>query len=183
MQFMERVEAGTDYYLNENFPVGAIFNKKDICTLSHDDFSILKKHATLSPLKRYRFCLHHSVDKAIQEMIIVFCRDTYTRPHRHPASKSESLHLISGELDIILFDDGGKVVKKIEMGEVGSGKNFIFRLDTNVWHMSIPRSEFVVFHEIYQGPFEKDYDVEFANWSPGDSDPEKIQKFFKTISI
>jgi len=44
-------------------------------------------------------------------------------PHRH-YNKSESFHVVEGEVDIVLFDDISGALKVIRMGACGSGKSF-----------------------------------------------------------
>ena len=62
------------------------------------------------------------------------------------------------------------------MGEQATESNFFFRARMNCYHTLVPRSEVIVFHEATQGPFRKSETV-FADWSPDDSDIEKISNF------
>ena len=124
----------------------AIFNSEAIAEVNLKTIEYLKIQAAKEPFRRFRLCLHHSVENEVQESVIVFCRDTYIRPHRHPNNKPESYHIIKGEMSVFFFDDSGRVVRKIEMGEVGSEKTFFYRLSASTWHIPVPSSEFVVFH-------------------------------------
>ena len=130
-------------------------------------------------MKRARFCLHRNDDDAVHEMIIVLHKDSYIRPHKH-VSKTESFHIIEGELLLVFFDDSGKVIRRIIMGQKEGGKTFAYRLSAELWHTVIPLSEFVVFHETTNGPFIRE-DCIFASWEPDFDDQDSIKSFIRRI--
>ena len=129
----------------------------------------LKRHAFESDRKRARLCLHRDAHDRLHEMLVVFHRDTLIRPHRH-REKSESFHLVFGDLDILLFDESGRATRRISLGEPGSGKSGLYRLSTPVWHTVIVHSEYAGIHEVTNGPFQPE-DGDYAPWSPA-SDAE-----------
>ena len=102
--------------------------KGDLPTVAAIQIPRLKRAAEKSELQRSRYCLHGSASDVVQEMVIALRRNTYVRPHRHD-NKSESFHMILGSLRIFLFNEKGKIVKKIDMGVVGSGKVFVMPLE------------------------------------------------------
>lgn len=159
----------------------SIFNRQDVIEVGPESLEDLKSRARASPRSRSRLCLHRSVDEDVHEMVIVLCRATFIRPHRHPVGKAESYHVIDGGMDVFLFDDAGKVMRIIKMGAPSAGKTFLYRLMSNLWHMPVVRSEFVIYHETYQGPFRKDRDVEYAGWAPEESDVDGVKRFLKKI--
>jgi len=159
----------------------AEFNTKDIIEVNQKTIEHLIKCAVESPRKRYRLCLHHSPDLLVNEMVIVGNRDTYIHPHRHPKGKDESYYVIQGEMTVFIFDDSGKVVQRIEMGEHDSGKTFLYRLSSNLWHLPIPLTEWVVYHEVFTGPFQKERDVEYASWAPSETDPVAVVEYMKKL--
>ncbi|MFC1559508.1 WbuC family cupin fold metalloprotein [Candidatus Margulisiibacteriota bacterium] len=161
---------------------GSIFNKEDIFAVTPKMVDEIKKKAKASPRKRFRLCLHHSVEHQTHEMLIVFHKDTYMPPHRHPKGKSESYHVIEGSMTVFFFDDNGKMIDKIDMGQYGGNKPFLYRLSDSIWHMPVPTSEWLVFHETYSGPFVKDDDVEFPSWAPKEGDNVQIKRFIAAIS-
>ena len=63
--------------------------------------------------ERVRLCTHQSVEDAVHEMLIVHIKGTYIRPHKHP-NKSESFHIIEGNLDVVVFDDAGDLLEVID---------------------------------------------------------------------
>lgn len=151
------------------------FSGKDIIEIRPDQLDALKDAARQSPLRRARLCLHHSHDDPVQEMVIAFSRGTYIRPHRH-RNKSESFHVVEGELDVVFFDDAGSVTRRVRMGRSRTGEALLYRLATPLWHMVVPRSELVVIHEVTTGPFVQDGN-EYADWAPEDDDAEGIRSF------
>jgi len=161
---------------------GAIFSTEDIVEVDQKEIEHLKGQANDSLDRRFRLCLHRTASDILHQSVIVFCQDAYIRPHRHPIGKAESYQIIEGEMTVYFFDDNGNVVRTIEMGERQSGKTFFYRLGTNTWHMPVPRSEFVVFHETSLGPYNKESDVEFASWSPEDNDSAAITIFRQQVT-
>jgi cupin fold WbuC family metalloprotein len=118
--------------------------------------------------KRARICAHPSTADPLHEMIICLARDTYIRPHRH-AGKSESFHIIDGELDVVLFDDDGAIREVIRMGPYGSRASFFYRLMEPCFHTVLVRTPLATFHETTNGPFYPG-GTEFAAWAPADGD-------------
>jgi cupin fold WbuC family metalloprotein len=149
------------------------FNNDAVAEVRSDLYAKLKRHAYEADMKRARLCLHGSPDDPLHEMIIVFHRDTVIRPHRHQA-KTESYHIIFGELDIVLFDEDGHPTRLISMGDLGSGKTLVYRLSRPIWHSVIIRSEYAAIHEVTNGPFRAE-ESEFAPWSP--EEPEQLRCF------
>lgn len=149
----------------------AIFNTEPLIEVSAQMVQELKQQALQSPRGRFRLCLHRSHDDPIQEMVIACVRGTYFRPHRGRSAHTKSYHVITGELSVFLFDDRGTILRRVEMASAGSDKPFLFRLVEREWHMPVPQSEIVVYHEVCRGPFRKDTDVQLAPWSPAEGDP------------
>src|SRR5438105_833514 len=130
------------------------FTQEMVIEVGPDWYDRLKRSASESVLKRARLCLHHRDDDLLHEMVIVFHRDTLVQPHRHH-QKTESYHLIFGELDIMLFDDDGGLQRIVRMGTT-TGKSHVCRLNGPVWHSVIVRSEYAAVHEVTNGPFRPD---------------------------
>lgn len=158
-----------------------IFNNQAILEITPATIDELKRMALCSPRKRARLCMHHSTDHQTQEMLIVFHRDSFMPPHRHPQTKSESYHIVEGSMDVLIFDDAGVITRKVEMSEAGSDKTFLYRLSGSIWHMPLPTSEWLVYHETYTGPFDKVCDVEYAPWSPSEEDSAAAVQYMRNL--
>lgn len=127
----------------------------------------LKDLAQRHPSRRARVCLHHDSTAATQEMVLAVHKSSYLRPHRHPANKSESYHVIEGEMDVNIFAPDGALERVIRLTAKGRGgaEGFMYRSTNGVWHQPVAVSEWVIYHETYTGPFVKEFDVEYAPWA------------------
>lgn len=152
----------------------AVFHNEDpVAEVGQDWYAKLKRHAFEAVKKRARFCLHASPEDALHEMVIVFHRDAVIEPHRH-RTKSESFHLIFGELDVILFDEFGCPTRVVSMGDFASGKTNVYRMNAPIWHSVVVRSEYAAIHEVTNGPFRVE-EAEFAPWAP--AEPAALRAF------
>lgn len=133
------------------------------------DVAAVVRSGTTNARKRARLCAHSGPADRLHEMLIVLGRGTYIRPHRH-GGKSESFHLIEGELDVVVFHDDGSVREVVRMGPFGSGKTFYYRLTEPCYHTVLVNTPYALFHETTNGPFDRG-DTEFAPWSPAEGDP------------
>lgn len=132
------------------------------------EIAFLKSQAAASNRRRARICAHASNENPLHEMVIVAASDSYIHPHRHHG-KSESFHIIEGEVDIVMFDEGGAVTDIIELGDISSAKPFFYRLSDERFHTLLIRSEYLVFQEVTNGPFVPGATV-YAKFAPDESD-------------
>ncbi len=146
------------------------FIEEDIIKISNKDIKFLKAKATGSRRGQARLCAHRSNESSLHEMIIALTKKTYVRPHKH-LGKSESFHIIKGNLKVVIFDEQGNVCKVINMGDYRSRDMFYYRLPEAYFHTVIPLSDFVVFHETTNGPF-KPEDTIYAEWAPLEDEGE-----------
>ena len=130
--------------------------------------------------KRSRICFHQANADLIHEMVITFHKNTYIRPHKHLA-KSESYMVINGEIDLIFFNDDGKIKERIPMGSYSSTNPFYLRSISAEWHTVLIKSEFATILETTNGPFVNNECV-FAEWAPETSDTYGIHTFLKSIT-
>ncbi len=152
--------------------------RQPIATVSKERVDQLKQQAFLAPLKRARLCLHHSHEKAVQEMVIAFHKDSYIRPHRHP-NKTESFHMIEGKVLIAFFGETGEVFQTLLL-EADVRKNFLYRLSSPYWHSVLCLTEFSVFHEVAEGPFAGS---EYPLWEPQNTGESIAQFRHKILEI
>ena len=161
-----------------------IQNKKKIFIFNGNDVRKLRVLAKQSHNGRSRVCIHLSKNSKVQEMILFALKNSYMPPHRHPSGNSEAYHVISGKLDLYIFNLKGKVVNRIflENYKKNSNKKFYYRTSSgNFWHMPVVRSRECIFHEIYSGPFKKTLDVKFPTWAPKIEEQSKIKIFFEKL--
>lgn len=150
-----------------------------LAKVTQDDIVFLKKQAAKNERKRVRLCAHQDNTDLLHEMLIIHVQNTYVPPHKH-VNKSESFHIIEGALSVFLFDVEGRVTETIRMGEVASGRVFYYRLSSSIYHSVLPESEFVVFHEVTNGPFDRQ-DMIIAPWAPAEEDHVATELFKKSL--
>jgi cupin fold WbuC family metalloprotein len=150
-----------------------------IVKVTRRDVEWLKGLAAGTRRRRVRLCAHRSTRDGLHEMVIVLNGATYVRPHRH-RGKSESFHVIEGTLTVLLFDDDGRVLETIPMGEYGSGRPFFYRLAGPVYHTILIESASAVIHETTNGPFDRGQ-TEFAPWAPAEEDEDAARHYQREL--
>lgn len=150
-----------------------------LATLSEEDIAWLRNLAAKTTRKRIRICSHAKPEDNLHDMIIVHMREAYVRPHKH-LDRCESFHVISGEVDMVVFEESGSVKSVFRMGSYGTGRPFYYRLNQPLFHMLIIRSEVLVFHESTTGPFQRDQTV-FAPWSPEEQQQSLRSEFLQRV--
>jgi|TARA_B110000495_G_C22996430_1_gene587466 cupin fold WbuC family metalloprotein len=157
----------------------AFYTRQSITEVNDSTVDFLRGKVDESPRKRVRLCLHDDVENPLHEMAIVLGRGSYIRPHKHEG-KTESFHIIEGRLSVVFFDDQGRVEKVIRMGPCNSGLTFFYRLATSCFHSVIPESEYVIFHETTNGPFNPE-ETEYAKWAPPETAEEKACEYVEVL--
>ncbi len=146
-----------------------------IVRVSGTDIASLKHQALANARRRIRICTHPDTSDRLHEMLIVHTRGTYVRPHKH-LNKSESVHIIEGEVDIVFLDEAGDVRDVVRLGDFRSGRDFYCRANWPLYHTLLIATDFLVFHEITNGPFQRE-DTVFAPWAPEESNTLACSEF------
>jgi len=155
-----------------------LYTKESIVNLTAQDLADIKKMAKLNSRQRIRICSHSSIDDKVHEMIIFHSKGTYVPPHKH-LGKCESFHLISGEIDCVIFNNEGTITKTFPMGDYSSGKTFYYRIPADTFHTQLFTKD-TFFHEVTQGPFNRDETI-IASWAPDEKDTLKTKKYMSDI--
>jgi cupin fold WbuC family metalloprotein len=142
----------------------AIFGPAEIARLKHQ--------AMTNPRRRARLCTHAGKEDALHEMLIVHHREVYVRPHLH-IGRRESLHVVEGEAELVLFDTEGALQQVINVGTAATGRSPYCRIPEGVYHTLLFTSEWFVFHEVIPGPFDPTRST-FAPWAPMDGEMATI---------
>ena len=108
-------------------------------------------------------------------MLICLHANGYVRPHRHHG-KAESIHVVAGFADLVLFAEDGRIEKVVPLGPYGSGRTWYIRLSHPVYHTLVLRGEDFIFQETTLGPFKRE-DTEMASWAPEEKDIPKIPAY------
>jgi len=157
-----------------------LYPEEDVVVIAAADLQELKRLALLNPRQRVRLCAHRSPNDRLHEMFIVHTRDCYVRPHKH-LGKAESMAILEGEADVVLFHEDGSIRQIIPMGAPDSEKVFYQRLSEPIYHSLIIRTEFLVFHESTEGPFLRENTI-FPDWAPAEQG-DAAKKFIDRIEL
>ena len=111
-------------------------------------------------------------------MFIVHTSDCYVRPHKH-IGKDESISVIEGCADVVFFNDDGSIHKAVSISDDSNTGSYYCRIPDSIYHMLIIRSEYLIFHEATEGPFNKK-DTIFPEWSPVE-ESDRLVDFMDSI--
>jgi cupin fold WbuC family metalloprotein len=133
----------------------------------------LTEQAAAAPRKRSHLLLHAGPDDQVQRLLISAQPDTYVRPHHH-SRQWEMLILQRGCVDILIFDDNGKVQSRNTLDRMTP----IAQIPISQWHTCIVREPDTVIIEIKPGPYQPN---EFAGWAPEEG-YEQAAKFLHWVA-
>ena len=153
---------------------------KKIISLNKEDMNSLIELARDTNRKRVRLCCHSSMEEKVHEMVIVHPKNAYVRPHKH-INKAESMIVLQGDVDYVTFDSRGNIEEVVSMSDVNSAKPFYQSIRSEIFHTLLIRSEWLVFLEITEGPFNKE-DTIFAAWSPEDTNSKEVVHFVEHLN-
>ncbi|MDA1053030.1 MAG: WbuC family cupin fold metalloprotein [Planctomycetota bacterium] len=162
--------------LQETSP-GVFYGTSRPITVGPSELTFLQQEARNNEKRRARICAHSDVSDIVHEMVICLLRDGYVQPHAHRTS--ESLHVIEGSCDLVLFDTAGKITQIVPLG-CFEKETRIIRMEPEVFHTLVIRSEHFIFHETAQGPFRKEH-TRYADWAPAESQTEPLRRYFRAL--
>ena len=127
----------------------------------------LAGRAAASPRARAHHNIHATPADPVQRFLFVAQGDSYFRPHRH-ASRAELAVLLRGRVEVLLFDERGRVLARHAVGEeTGS---LAYETSPGQWHTIVPAGGGCAFLEIKEGPYDPVTAVQFAEWAPAEGD-------------
>ena len=133
-----------------------------------------------SPRRRDFYNLHASHDEPVQKLFIAMQQDSYIRPHRHmQKEKTELFMTIRGRFALLLFEDSGRVMQRVEL--TPQGEVFACEVRPGTWHTVVALEDDSVFFEAKQGPYIALSDKDFAPWSPAEQTPQ-VSAFLNWLS-
>lgn len=127
----------------------------------------LSTQAAASPRKRAHHNLHPQLDDPAQRLCIAMEPGTYVRPHRHMQPETwEILLILSGAVALLIFDESGKVLERIELA--AGGEVTAVEIPANTWHAVASLKTGTVVFEVKQGPYAPISEVNYASWAPAE---------------
>ena len=157
------------------FPTESYFNINKQFT---DD---LIRSAESAPRQRIRMCVHSNDDAEVHQMFIVHPGGAYVRPHKHN-KKHESLLVLEGSADYLLFSEAGKLEDRVELSDFQSGSSFFQITPAGFYHSLIIKTRWLVFIEVTNGPFIRGEST-FSPWSPEEGDIANVAEFLGKYTL
>lgn len=124
----------------------AIFFKKDFPRINSNYIKSLISFSKKKNNIDVRICMHKNRNAKIQNMINLIYKKKEYLFHKHKY-KDEVYHLVKGNMLIEYIEK--KKINKVLL----NNDNQIFRMKKNIFHRIKPLSNFIIFHEIREGPF------------------------------
>lgn len=132
----------------------------------------LAEQAARAERLRTHLNVHETLDAGVQRLFIATEPDTYMRPHRHPQShKWEFLLLLTGKIDLLLFDDDGTLIQRetLSPSDVRA-----VEISPNSWHAYVCQQSGTIVLEIKEGAYIPTSEEDFAPWSPAENAAEAM---------
>jgi cupin fold WbuC family metalloprotein len=127
----------------------------------------LAARAAASPRARAHYNIHASEQDLVQRFLVAARADSYFRPHRH-ATKSELALLVRGRVDVLTFDEHGRVTGRYAVGE--GTDSLAYETPQGTWHTVVPGAAGGTFLEVKEGPYDPATATQFAPWAPAEGD-------------
>lgn len=127
----------------------------------------LKDEAAGAQRRRSHLNVHAGPDANVQRLFIATQPDTYMRPHRHPEEhKWEFFIVLQGKIDLLVFDDAGKLQQRIEM----SGEQTrAVEVPPGTYHAYVCMQANTLALEVKEGAYLPTREQDFAAWSPAEN--------------
>jgi cupin fold WbuC family metalloprotein len=125
----------------------------------------LAARADASPRGRAHHPIHAGDADPVQRFFVAANRGSYFRPHRHLA-RSELTLVLRGAFGVLVFDDGGGVTARYEVG--GDSGQLGYEIPPATWHTLLAQVDGSTFLEVKQGPYNPATAAEYAPWAPAE---------------
>lgn len=138
-------------------------------TIDAPDLQALSATAAASPRLRKNLNLHPVLEDPVQRLFNALVPGTYVRPHRHDRADGWELMLaVRGAFSILIFDDAGVVLKRIDLAATGG--TVAVEIPARTWHAAVVMAPDTVMFEVKPGPYRAVEDKDFATWAPLESE-------------
>jgi cupin fold WbuC family metalloprotein len=109
--------------------------------------------ARANPRLRMNHNFHTDLADPVNRMLNALEPGTIIPIHRHlHPYKNESLVILRGELDVLLYDDKGEIIERINLNPETGG--YGVDIPGEVWHSLEVKKEGTVIYEVKAGPYE-----------------------------
>jgi cupin fold WbuC family metalloprotein len=142
----------------------------------------LSAEAAENPRLRINLNIHPSDDFCCHRLFNAIEPGSYIPPHRHlDPAKDETFVIIRGQLGVIIFDDGGRMVTTTLLS--AGGEVVAADIPHGAFHTAVSLEQGTIFFEAKAGPYLPLTDQEKAHWAPQDGTPETAAylEFLKSL--
>ena len=138
-----------NFYQDKKAKSLSFFCKKQIKSNFFDKSLIdIMKKISLKYKIDLRLNLHSSPKDNHHDMIILQRKNYKCETHQH-TSNGETIHIIEGSLNVVLYDEKKKLISKISLSK---NKNIIYRIPIKCYHKIEITSLYAIYHENKKGP-------------------------------
>ena len=145
----------------------------------------LSARAMASARGRANLNLHTELSDPIQRFLNAVEPGSYVRPHRHstPKEKWELFVILSGAVVVLILDEAGKVLERLELDAEGPCR--AIEIPGGAWHTLAATKAGTVLFEFKPGPYSALDDKDFATWAPveGEAGASGMVERFMRASI
>ncbi len=147
--------------------------------IAPSDLDGLSRAAQAGPRRRLNLNLHGDYLDPCQRLFNAVEPDSYLRPHRHTdPAKPECFVAVRGRFHLLLFDDAGAIVERIELSPAGPA--VAVDVPAGAWHAIVALEPGSIFFETKPGPYVPLSDKDFAPWAPPEGAPQ-AQEYLRTV--
>ena len=128
--------------------------------------------------KRLRFpkILHKKGDY-FNHVYNFIAKGSYMQPHLHPGDeKIENIHLVSGRVVVLYFDDSGNMTDTFLLDELSRTH---IEVPSFTWHTYVSLEDTSITYETMNGVYEPTSWKRYANWAPKEDDKDSVNYLSK----
>ncbi|MCI5146324.1 MAG: cupin fold metalloprotein, WbuC family [Candidatus Electrothrix sp. AR3] len=164
---------------NNDFPLAMDPPTEKLTFITSEIIDSAIKMSRKSPRLRIIVPFHKSDSDNLHRMLNVIQPYSYIQPHRHSnPPKAETLIVLKGSLACIVFDNEGKISKKMI---ISNQSNMIgVDMEPSIYHTFFALEKDTVLFEIKPGPYKKSSDKDFATWAPKENSKER-KKYLESL--
>ena len=151
----------------------------DTFSLCSEDIETLISLSSMNQSNKARLCVHPTVECPVHQMFIAHKKGAYIRPHKH-VDKNESMLILQGSADYVVFNEMGKIDRVVPMEDYSTGRSFFLSIAPDTFHSIVIRSEWLLFFEVVEGPFERSKTT-FPDWSPIVTDRNAVADYMNAL--
>jgi cupin fold WbuC family metalloprotein len=147
--------------------------------IAPSDLDDLSRAAQAGPRRRLNLNMHADYADPCQRLFNAVEPDSYLRPHRHTdPPKAECFVAIRGRFHLLIFDDAGTVIERIELSP--AGPVISAEVPVGTWHAIVALEPGSIFFETKPGPYTPLTDKDFAPWAPPEGSSE-ASEYLKNV--